>query len=324
MQPDLKDYRKSITDFMRDSFVALREDLTVEEALENIRDRNVDFDIVYFYTVDGRNRLTGVIPVKRLIVTDKTMPICAISVKDVVTVSSEMTLLEASELFFFHKFLSFPVVDGDHRILGVVDITLFTRKNVSTGDSAVLDEVFQTIGLRLNDLKNASAWKAFRKRFPWLTATIASGITSAVLASFYELTIVKSVMITFFLTLVLALGESVSMQTMTLMLQRILSNAPLRGRVAREILTVLLLGLASGAAVFAISLFWKANLPASLAIGLGITGSVFMSGVWGVTIPATLHRLKLDPKIAAGPLTLAVTDISTLLIFFNLAEILIR
>jgi magnesium transporter len=36
-------------------------------------------------------------------------------------------------------------------------------------------------------------------------------------------------------------------------------------------------------------------------------------------VPALLHALKLDPKIAAGPITLAMTDVLTLLLYFSLA-----
>ncbi|UYP32581.1 hypothetical protein OEG79_15570 [Pseudomonas sp. Z8(2022)] len=39
----------------------------------------------------------------------------------------------------------------------------------------------------------------------------------------------------------------------------------------------------------------------------------------GLSIPALLHALRLDPKIAAGPVPLAVTDLCTLLFYFSLA-----
>jgi magnesium transporter len=36
-----------------------------------------------------------------------------------------------------------------------------------------------------------------------------------------------------------------------------------------------------------------------------------------------LHRLELDPQVAAGPIALAAADMVTLLIYFNLARILL-
>ncbi|MGI8966832.1 MAG: magnesium transporter, partial [Limisphaerales bacterium] len=41
--------------------------------------------------------------------------------------------------------------------------------------------------------------------------------------------------------------------------------------------------------------------------------------IFGLSVPALLHALKLDPKISAGPITLALTDIFTLLFYFTLA-----
>ncbi|RPI00481.1 MAG: magnesium transporter MgtE, partial [Calditrichaeota bacterium] len=40
---------------------------------------------------------------------------------------------------------------------------------------------------------------------------------------------------------------------------------------------------------------------------------------FGLSVPALLHALKLDPKIAAGPLTLGLTDIFTLISYFSMA-----
>jgi len=66
----------------------------------------------------------------------------------------------------------------------------------------------------LEQLRDASPLRAFRFRFPWLLAIVASGTICAFVASFYEVTLTKTVMLAFFLTLVLALGESVSSQSM--------------------------------------------------------------------------------------------------------------
>jgi magnesium transporter len=56
-----------------------------------------------------------------------------------------------------------------------------------------------------------------------------------------------------------------------------------------------------------------------VTIGGSITLALGAAGFIGLTVPWLLHTLKLDPKIAAGPLTLALTDLSTLLLYFTLA-----
>jgi len=37
-------------------------------------------------------------------------------------------------------------------------------------------------------------------------------------------------------------------------------------------------------------------------------------------VPNLLRRFKLDPQVAAGPVVLALTDLITLLCYFNLAR----
>ena len=71
--------------------------------------------------------------------------------------------------------------------------------------------------------------------------------------------------------------------------------------------------------VCAIVRLWRGNALAAVTIGSSITGSVVISNCAGAFVPAILHALKLDPKIAAGPLTLAVADVLTLLLYFSLA-----
>jgi magnesium transporter len=88
------------------------------------------------------------------------------------------------------------------------------------------DALFETLGFHVTQVGNASPFWAFRLRVPWLLATIASGTLCALLASLYELTLAKSMVLAFFLTLVLGLGESVSMQSMSVTIQAMRSVRP--------------------------------------------------------------------------------------------------
>ena len=67
---------------------------------------------------------------------------------------------------------------------------------------------------------------------------------------------------------------------------------------------------------------WDRGGPA-VVIGASVTFCLLTACVAGLSVPALLHALKLDPKIAAGPITLALADVFTLLFYFNLAKILL-
>jgi magnesium transporter len=87
----------------------------------------------------------------------------------------------------------------------------------------------------------------------------------------------------------------------------------------REISTALLLGFACGALVGAIVWGWRADAPGAFVIGGSITLSLVSACLIGLGVPSLLHAVKLDPKIAAGPLTLALADIIALTIYLTSA-----
>ena len=86
--------------------------------------------------------------------------------------------------------------------------------------------MFEAIGFHVAQVRDASPLRAFRFRFPWLLATIGSGTICAVLAGAFEMTLAKSLVLAFFLTLVLGLGESVSIQSMTVAIQALRATRP--------------------------------------------------------------------------------------------------
>ena len=150
-----------------------------------------------------------------------------------------------------------------------------------------------------------------------------SGITCAVLTGMYETTLAQTLVLAFFITLVLALGESVSIQSMTVALQNLHLGKPSWAEyfvwLKREIAATFLLGLTCSMIVGIIAFAWRGELLASIVIMLTINLSVIMAGIIGLSIPTLLHAIHEESKIASGPLTLAAADIVTILLYFNVA-----
>ena len=96
-------------------------------------------------------------------------------VQRVLTIPETATVLEACEAFVLHKFLAFPIVDYRRRIVGTVDIGLLNEEVFDVAEKQRVDEVFEAMGFRVSQVRDASPVRAFRFRFPWLLATIASG-----------------------------------------------------------------------------------------------------------------------------------------------------
>ncbi len=311
----------------RKDAATLHQDFTVQQALDVIRQGGVGEKIVYFYVVDADDRLAGVLPTRRLLTAPLERRLSDVMITRVVAIPETATVLEACEAFVLHKFLAFPVVDGQRRIVGVVDVGLLTEEAFDIAEREQTDALFESIGFRVSQVRDASPVRAFRFRFPWLLATIGSGTLCALLASAYEVTLAKSIVLAFFLTMVLGLAESVSIQSMTVTIQALRATPPTFGwyvrAFRREAGTAALLGAACGTVVGLIVWLWRGTGLAAFAIGGSISLALCAACFFGLTVPALLHALKLDPKIAAGPVTLAFTDIFTLLFYFGLAALLL-
>jgi len=316
-----------VTAVARKDFAALSEGLSIQEALDEIRSHGIGEKIVYFYVVDGQGGLVGVVPTRRLLTAPLGQRLSEVMIKRVVTIPQAATILDACEFFVIHKLLAFPVVDQGRHIVGVVDVNVFTDEVFDMSERERMEEVFELIGFHVSQVRDASPFRAFRFRFMWLLATIVSGTICAFLASAYEATLAKTLVLAFFLTLILGLGDSVSTQSMTMTIQALRSTrATLKWYIralSREAVTALLLGLACGLTVGLIVWFWHWAGLAAITIGVSITLVILIACLIGLSIPTLLHSLKLDLKIAAGPITLAMADIFTIIIYLSLAAVLL-
>lgn len=317
----------SIHELMHTDFIALKEDLSVGEALEQIRQCAGEPRIMYFYVVDEKDMLKGVVSTRQLLISPLDAKISEIMDTKVHYLTEEVNIMDVLNDFITHKYLALPVVDKEERIIGVVDVSVFTENIPDILERENSEAVFETIGFRIYQIRGASAFQAFRYRFPWLIATITSGVLCAIMSSHFENVLASSLILSFFLTLVLGLGESVSMQSMTVTIQALRVQHPTFKWFSREIIkefgTAILLGLASGAAVAASVLIWKQNVKAALVIGGSLVFTLTAACLIGLAIPTTLHALKLDPKVSAGPLTLGIADIITILTYLTFASVIL-
>jgi magnesium transporter len=319
------DFNAPALNYTRKDFPLLEVDATVEKALETIRREGVGERVIYFYVGDERKRLVGVVPTRRLLTATPATRLREIMASRVIALPAEATVLEACEFFVLYKFLAFPLVDAERRVVGIVDTDIFMESILESDekDGGGRDDFFEALGFHLAQVRDASPWRVFRYRFPWLLVTVAGGTISAILAGFFEATLAHSLVIAFFLTMVLGLNESVSTQSMSVTIQA-LRSARFTWRwfataFRRELVTALLLGLTCGGFVAMIVWFWRSDVRAAGVIGGSIALSLVTACLFGLGVPSFLHHLKLDPKIAAGPVTLALADFFALVFYFTSA-----
>jgi magnesium transporter len=310
---------------LRRDFVPLNATLTVGEALESLRSQQLGEKIVYFYAVDAGRRLQGIVPTRRLLMSPPEARIASIMATNVITLPTWATVRETCNQFLAHRFLAFPVVDSDGILHGIADVSLFTREMATLADRQEAEDAFQLIGIHL--VTEAGPWTGFRDRFPWLLANVAGGLLAAFVTSRYQPLLDALVVLALFIPVVLALAESVSIQSVTLTLQSLRGVSttliPPARPLGKELATALLLGAGCGAAVGSVAGLWQGSLTLAAVITVAIALSMVTACILGILLPALLHYLRRDPGIAAGPIVLALTDLATLIFYFNLAAFLL-
>src|SRR5437899_6057372 len=325
----IPDFNSPVGEHARKDFPILDADMTVPAALDRILREGVGERVIYFFAVDSDKRLVGVLPTRRLLTAPLETALREIMVRRVIAIPATASVLDACEFFVLYKFFAFPVIDEQRRIVGVIDVSLFAeeilgeREEQTRPATPIRDDVFEVLGFHLEQIRGASPWRVFRFRFPWLLVTVAAGTICAVLAGAFEATLARSLVIAFFLTMVLALNESVSMQSMSVTIQTLHSVRVtwrwFASALRREILTALLLAIACGTLVAMIVYLWRHDARGALVIGGSIAASLVTACLFGLAVPSLLHRWKFDPKIAAGPITLALADFFALALYFTSA-----
>jgi len=309
---------------MRQDFPRLLMEQTVGEAMQWLRQNPPGGRIIYFYVIDKEGRLQGVVPTRRLILSPSETQLADIMVRQVVAIPAAATVLDACEFFIQHRLLAYPVIDENRKLVGVVDVELYTDELDNLGDAEARDDLFQLIGVHVAKAHQDSPLFAFARRFPWLGCNLAAGILAAFLSGVYKDELNRVVALAFFIPVVLNLAESVSSQSVSLALQALRGTRPtwksIFAQVRKEFATGLMLGLGSGGAVALVGLIWLGNSRVALCLLGGITGGVIGAAILGLIMPMVLRMLRLEPRIAAGPIALAGADVLTILLYFKLAR----
>src|SRR3954462_2775305 len=137
---------ESILLHVRKDFPLLRQDQSVQEALDTIRQKGIGEKIVYFYVSDENEKLVGVLPTRRLLTSPADKQLSEIMVTRIIAIPATATLLEACELFALHRFFAFPVVDEQRHIIGMVDVGVFTEEVLDLAEPTQTNDLFEALG----------------------------------------------------------------------------------------------------------------------------------------------------------------------------------
>jgi magnesium transporter len=311
---------------MTPAYVAVSKDATSAQAIAAIR-RLVDEaeTVNYVYVVDESRKLLGVLSLYRLMLSTDDTPVVNLMAPSTVRVRASADQETAARLLTDRNLLAIPVVDDDDHLLGII-----TEDDVADVIEAEATEDIERLGgsqpLNL-PYRLASVPLLVRKRVGWLMLLfIAQGYTGTVLQNF-EGELAAVVALSFFIPLLIGTGGNVGSQTVTLVVRAMaLGEVAMRDiwwLVFKELRVGLVMGLVMGVA--AIGQAWFLGVSSDIATAVSI--AVIAICVWAATVaaalPLILRRLGADPAVVSAPLISTLVDGTGLIIYFEIARIVL-
>lgn len=319
------DLSRQIKDFVVPSQTVMRHDQTVDEVVKALREQKIDERIIYFYVVDKKFHLKGVVSTRNLLLSHPEKTIEEIMESKIISISANQLMKEALESLTHHRLLAMPVVDDQYHLLGTVEIHHFLEKALPSLHKKAPMDIFHILGLTLEEGKMHSSWASFRNRMPWICCNLVGGTGCAIISRYHETVLAKVLLLAMFIPLVLTVSEAISMQSLSYSLQysnRVaISWKSIMGRILNEGRMIFLVALACGLIVGALSLLWGGGgRGPAFTIFFGVSLSILASASLGASIPLILQVTKVNPQVAAGPIVLMFVDIFTTAIYLTLAS----
>jgi len=284
--------------------------------------------IDYVYVVDESCRLRGVASVKELLtMRGSKAKIESIMDKELVTAHTSTHQERVVYLALHHKIKAVPVVDSDGKLLGVVPHnTILEMFNEETHEDLFkFGGIYHKVGKEYATI-NSSTRSMIRHRLPWLIIGVLGGAVTAGIVAGFEEELMKLLALAAFAPVLTYLSDAVGTQSETLAIRSMAlsSKIPLRRYFFREASVAVVLGIVCGVLLGSIAMIGWGDQTLGLIVGASMFLSVLAAVSISTSLPFLFRSLKWDPAFASGPFATMISDMSTILIFFMVASMLLK
>lgn len=310
----------SIGRLMTPDYVAVKPDMTIEQALEHIRQFGKDSETMnVIYVVDKKWKLYDEIRLREILLAKADQTIQDLMDNRFVALNVLDDQETAISVFHDYDRIALPVINNEGVLLGIV--TFDDMMDVEEEEATEDFHKFGSIQDLIFNPAKAKIFLLYQKRIPWLVALVFMNIFSgAALASFGH-TIESMVSLVFFLPLLIGSGGNAGAQSATLMIRSIATGEVVLKDwlrlTGKELLVALLLGVTMAVAVGLVASFRAPEIMT--VVGLSMVFTVLVGSILGLSLPFIFTYFKLDPATASAPLITCLADISGILIYFSLA-----
>jgi magnesium transporter len=321
----------SIGRLITPDYVQLYADMTVEQALAHIRKVGLKKETVYHcYVLDNDKRLTGVVSLKKLVLSSPQTKVSDIMFTDVIKLNAYDDKEEAANTFKRYDLIAFPVVDNNGKLLGIVtfDDLVDVLEEEATEDFEKLAAVLPME----KSYMEANFFEFLWKRSVWLILLAVFGSISGFVLPLYKGAIHQWIALTFFLPVLIAAGGNAGIQSATIIIRSLAIGDITLQDFFRVIIKEALLGFVIGLVLavvgliralvqlFADGTLTRDDWLLSVSVGVSMGFTVMIAAIVGASLPLIFRRFKLDPALMSGPLITTIADVVGIFIYFEIAK----
>lgn len=315
---------------MTTDYATLPPNVTVQEALNQLRQQAPDKETIYYvYVVDDERHLIGFVSLRDLILARPTAMIRDIMREDVVTVRADQDQEDVARQLARYDFLAMPVVDDQNRIIGIIthDDVLDVLEEEATEDALHM----AAVGNIEESYLEAPFTTVWRKRAMWLSCLFVAELFTFTALAQYEDAIASVIALSLFVPLCISTGGNSGSQAATLITRAMALGQITPGQWWRVLRHELFMGLALGLTLGAIGFVRASMTPESvlgnadrwmlaLVIGQSVAGICLWGTLVGSMLPLIFRKLGFDPGYASSPFVATFVDVTGIVIYFSIAK----
>ena len=320
---------------MHAGYVKISPEVTVEEAIAETRQQAGQVEMIYYaYALDQTEHLIGVVSFRELLSAERSRKVREVMRTDYVSVVEDADQETVAQLLAKRRLLAVPVLDQEGHMLGIItstDVAGLVQQEagediVKIGGMEALDGPYLQVTFA----------QMVRKRAGWLAILFVGEMLTATAMGFFSSEIERAVVLALFIPLIISSGGNSGSQATTLVIRAMALGEIRLGDWWRVIRRELAAGFTLGAILGVIGItrifLWHAlrgtygphYLVVALTIGCSLVGVVMFGTTAGSMLPFILRRCGLDPASASAPFVATLVDVTGLVIYFSVAQVILR
>ena len=318
---------------MTAEYIDLHKEMTVAQAIANIRRKGIDKETVYVAYVTNESRvLEGIVSLKDLIFAEPEALIGDIMETDILCANTLDHQEEVVAMIQKYDMLALPIVDKENRLVGIVTVD----DAIDVIEEEATEDIEKMAAIVPSDkpYMRSSVFEIWKTRIPWLLLLMLSAtFTGQIIASFENKLAGIPVLIAFIPMLMGTGGNSGGQSSVTII--RGLAVGEIENRdiwkiIWKETRVAILCG-----AILSVCNFVKiilvdnmifqngVSIEANLVVSLTLIATVVVAKIVGCALPVAAKKIGLDPAVMASPFITTIVDAVSLLIYFAIASVIL-